>query len=105
MNTTQKIHQLQKQIKESLMPLIDNDYWLLEVPYYPNVGDTLIWQGELDFLSTLPYKRKGMQSYFTNIPKNIAKDDIICMADRFPELKSAAQRLKDFSALMVNLFG
>ena len=29
--------------------------------------------------------------------------DIICMADTFPELKSAAQRLKDFATLMVGL--
>ena len=79
MNTIDKIEQLQGLIKEALTPLIDSDYWLLEVPYYPNVGDTLIWQGELDFLSTLPYKRKGMQSYFTEIPMNIPKDEIILL--------------------------
>ena len=49
MNTIQKIHQLQVFVKEALTPLVTSDYWLLEVPYYTNVGDTLIWQGELDF--------------------------------------------------------
>ena len=79
MNTIQKIHQLQEHIKETLSPLINHDYWLLEVPYYTNVGDTLIWQGELDFLRELPYKRKGMSSYYTDIPNNIGEDDIILM--------------------------
>ena len=79
MNTIQKIHQLQGLIKEALTPLITSDYWLLEVPYYTNVGDTLIWQGELDFLRELPYKRKGMSSYHTDIPNNIGEDDVILM--------------------------
>lgn len=79
MNTIQKIHQLQGFIKEALTPLVTSDYWLLEVPYYTNVGDTLIWQGELDFLRELPYKRKGMSSYYTDIPNNIGEDDVILM--------------------------
>lgn len=79
MNAVQKIHQLQGLIKEALTPLITSDYWLLEVPYYTNVGDTLIWQGELDFLKELPYMRKGMSSYYTDIPNNIGEDDVILM--------------------------
>ena len=79
MNAIQKIPQLQGLIKEALTPLITSDYWLLEVPYYTNVGDTLIWQGELDFLRELPYKCKGMSSYYTDIPNNIGEDDVILM--------------------------
>lgn len=79
MNIKEKTYQLQELIKEALTPLIDNDYLLLEVPYYTNVGDTLIWQGELDFLRKLPYKRKGMSSFYTDIPRNIKKDEIILM--------------------------
>lgn len=63
MTTREKILQLQGVINTNLRPLIDRDYYLLEVPYYTNVGDTLIWQGELDYLKTFPYKCLGMSSY------------------------------------------
>lgn len=38
--------------------LADNmsDYILLDLPYYSNVGDVLIWQSTLDLLGELPYK-------------------------------------------------
>jgi len=60
MTAKEKISQLQQLIEAALRPLINRDYYLLEVPYYTNIGDTLIWQGELDYLSTFPYKNKGM---------------------------------------------
>lgn len=79
MTAQEKIIQLRFLIKKELTPLINHDYWLLEVPFYPNVGDCLIWQGELDFLRTLPYKRKGMSSYESPIPNKISKDDLILL--------------------------
>lgn len=60
MNAQAKIAQLKSIIESTLTPLIDRDYWLLEIPYYTNIGDTLIWQGELDFLKQIPFKNKGM---------------------------------------------
>ena len=57
-----KIQELKSLIKTVLAPLIDNDYWLLEVPYYTNIGDSLIWQGEMDFLRQFGYRCKGMCS-------------------------------------------
>lgn len=78
MTSKSKIKQLQKIITDNLYPLIDHDYWLLDVPYYFNVGDTLIWQGALDFLSSLPYKCKGFRPFnHFDIPKDIKDDDII----------------------------
>lgn len=62
MTVQEKITQLQGIIDQSLRPLINRDYYLLEVPYYTNIGDTLIWQGELDYLSTFSHKRLGMYS-------------------------------------------
>jgi len=56
MKAKDKVQQLQENIRQSLSPLIDRDYVLLDVPCHENVGDTLIWQGELDFLSTCPHK-------------------------------------------------
>ena len=59
MTSTDKIVQLRQAIVSQLNPLIDRDYFLLELPYYNNIGDVLIWQGEEDFLRTLPYTCKG----------------------------------------------
>ena len=74
MTAQEKINQLKAIIYKTLEPLINRDYWLLEVPYYTNIGDTLIWQGEMDFLRTLPNKRKGMYALesfkFPKIPNN-----------------------------------
>ena len=79
MTGLEKKYQLQTLIENTLTPLINHDYWLLEVPYYTNLGDTLIWQGELDFLRKLPYKCKGMYSYETPIPDGIGINDIILL--------------------------
>lgn len=56
MNCIEKVVQLKKYIGDVLAPLIDNDYLYLDLPYYNNLGDTLIWKGTEDFLSALPYK-------------------------------------------------
>lgn len=56
MDFNDKIKELKRVIRENLTPLIDNDYVLLDLPYYDNIGDTLIWEGTKEFLKTLPYK-------------------------------------------------
>ena len=50
------IESLRKKISDALTPLITHDYVLLDLPYYDNIGDTLIWEGTREFLKTLPYK-------------------------------------------------
>ena len=60
MDAKLKVEQLRALLHETLGPLVDNDYYLLEAPYYNNIGDTLIWQGEMDFLKSVPHKCKGM---------------------------------------------
>jgi len=42
MNFRDKITQLKSLIAGALTPLIDHDYWYLELPYYTNIGDVLI---------------------------------------------------------------
>ena len=74
---SQKISELKNKIYETLTPLIQSDYWLLEVPYYDNVGDTLIWQGEMDFLKTLPFKCRGMYALETFTFPQIKETDTI----------------------------
>jgi pyruvyl transferase EpsO len=43
-------------IIKNLSPIIDRDYVLYDIPNHRNIGDQLIYQGELDFLSRLPHK-------------------------------------------------
>lgn len=56
MTFEEKITQLRSNIREKLTPLITGDYIHLDNPYHTNIGDTLIWEGECQFLSSLPYK-------------------------------------------------
>ena len=56
MNCNDKVIELRNKIEETLIPLIDNDYLYLDLPYHTNLGDTLIWQGTLDFLKKIPHK-------------------------------------------------
>lgn len=39
------------------MPLIDEDYSLLDAPNHNNIGDSLIYEGELTLLKSLPVKK------------------------------------------------
>lgn len=66
---------LRSKIESTLIPLINSDYVLLELPYYCNIGDLLIWEGEKDFLAKIPYKclyKASLFSYNKNykIPSN-----------------------------------
>ncbi|WP_158559255.1 polysaccharide pyruvyl transferase family protein [Deminuibacter soli] len=49
------LNKLRSLIYTSLDPLIQSDYSLLDIPDYKNIGDHLIWGGELAFLKRLPY--------------------------------------------------
>lgn len=54
--TTDCVNNLRSQIWESLSPLITDDYVFIELPYYPNPGDALIWSGTENFLKNFNYK-------------------------------------------------
>ncbi len=56
MTNQEKIEELKTCISDGLTPIINSDYLYLELPYYSNVGDVLIWEGTNNFLRTLPYK-------------------------------------------------
>lgn len=56
MTSQEKIQQLKGCIYNSLVHLIDGDYILLDVPYYTNIGDTLIWEGTKHFLKSIKHK-------------------------------------------------
>ncbi|EEY84481.1 MULTISPECIES: polysaccharide pyruvyl transferase family protein [Parabacteroides] len=56
MNFAQKVDALRSVIRYQLIPLISDSYVFLDLPYYTNIGDALIWEGTETFLSSLPAK-------------------------------------------------
>jgi len=60
-----QIAALRDKIKDTLSPLVDSNYVLLDVPNHRNIGDNLIWKGELVFLSGLPHERLYMANMHT----------------------------------------
>lgn len=51
-----KVQELRQIINQQLLPLINNDYIYVDLPYYENLGDTLIWEGTLNFMKQIPFK-------------------------------------------------
>lgn len=53
MDARTKILQLKDNITQSLRPLIREKCILLDSPYYHNIGDVLIWKGEMSFCQNI----------------------------------------------------
>ena len=74
-----KIEGLKNVIINSLDNLITGDYCLLDVPNHKNIGDNLIWAGELAYLQRL----KGKMLYSANMHvcnfKKIPRESIILL--------------------------
>ncbi len=70
--TDKDIRDLGKQIS-ALTPYIDADYIFLDLPYYANIGDALIWYGTECWLKTIRFSCKLRAS---------------CSTFSFPELRS-----------------
>ena len=56
MNYREKHEQLRENLKQRIIPSITGDYVLYGLPYYDNIGDTLIWNGTLDLLKECGHK-------------------------------------------------
>lgn len=74
-----KIINLKNKIKEALTPLIDSDYALLDVPDHENIGDNLIWEGELHFLNEIPHKKLYEASYLFFNQNKLPKHAILLL--------------------------
>ena len=70
---------LRRKIEEELTPLIDSDYLFLDLPYYSNNGDALIWLGTEHFLENIPYKCLGKHNIDTYDFRPIPQDTIILL--------------------------
>lgn len=77
MTQEEKVRQLSSLVEDRLMPLIDHDYVLYGLPYYTNIGDTLIWEGTLEFLNKVPFKCKGVCGWNEYPNENVANDNIV----------------------------
>ena len=77
MSLAEKVCELRQRIDDQIASLVTSDYRIIAAPYIRNVGDHLIFQGEVDFLAQFKHKCKGAHSVWTfNFPE-IAKDEII----------------------------
>jgi pyruvyl transferase EpsO len=74
-----KIEELRNVVRNSLSTLINGDYVLLDVPNHRNIGDLLIWEGELEFLKEIKFKCKYVSNIYTNDISKIADKDVILL--------------------------
>ena len=74
-----KIQKLKELIQQELTPLITNNYVLLDVPNHRNIGDNLIWKGELDFLREIPFKKLYSANMHTYQYDKVSKDATILL--------------------------
>lgn len=64
-------------IKNKLQPYINSDYVLFDIPNHRNIGDQLIYQGELDFLKQLPFKCLDKSSVSFHFNPKVDADTIL----------------------------
>ncbi len=79
MTFDEKITALKNRIEENLLPLVDSDYVLWDLPYHDNIGDILIWEGELNFLRGVNHKCLDFNSVDTYLFPPLAKNTIILL--------------------------
>ena len=98
-----KINQLRGIIDNNLRPIINNNFLLLDVPYHGNIGDTMIWQGERDFLSTLPYKMisEGSLSW---VPTNNLPSNVVILLHGGGNFGDLYRRAQEFRLKIINKY-
>ena len=74
MNSIERTEQLRQLLKKKLLQLIDQDYVLYGLPYYSNIGDTLIWEGAIEVLKDIPYKCRSVCGWSDYPQKQLPKD-------------------------------
>ena len=95
----EKINFLQEIIKHSLIPLINADYVLLDVPNHNNIGDNLIWEGEIQFLKNfVPYRCLYEANVLNWNEDNIKNIDVILFhgGGNWGDLYRECQELRNY---------
>lgn len=62
MKFVEKYHALKELLYDTLNPLIAKKYWLVDCPFHSNIGDQLIWEGEIQFLESTERECIGFSS-------------------------------------------
>lgn len=65
MEFNKRYTELKEILISTLSPLVNNKYCIVDLPYHSNIGDTLIWQGEIEFLSQIQHGCVNMSSQQT----------------------------------------
>ncbi|WP_042721091.1 polysaccharide pyruvyl transferase family protein, partial [Flavobacterium sp. B17] len=95
----QNIIQLKNIIATQLTPLIANDFILLDIPNHRNIGDSLIWKGELEFFKTLGHKCIGQYNRYTFKKSDIKSEKTIILlhgGGNFGDIYESSQSFKKY---------
>ncbi len=65
MELLHKKEELRSLVCNTLLPLIDKDYIFIDLPYYQNIGDVLIWNGTEEFLIRVKHRCLYRSSFYT----------------------------------------
>jgi len=79
MNTNYCLQSIKEKIRAQLDSVVDADYIYLDLPYYSNVGDVLIWMGTKMLLEELSYKCLYSASIETYKKVKLKKDTVILL--------------------------
>lgn len=101
---TSKKQELKKIIQDRLTPLINNDYYLIDVPFYHNIGDLLIWKGESEFLKELPYKCLGISSMISFENSMIKNENTIILLQGGGNFGDLWRGFQDFRLRIIKQF-
>lgn len=71
------VNDLKNKVLQELSSLITEDYVLLDIPNHKNIGDHLIYQGELDFFRELPFKCQRQSSVTFNFSREINSNIVL----------------------------
>ena len=99
MTRKEKITELQGIIRSELGGLITSDFVLLACPYHSNIGDTLIWEGELAFFRECGRRMLAFGAIHTWNFRPLDKETIIVLhgggnfGDIWPDAQNFALRV------------
>lgn len=72
-----RVDVLRKMLEERLLPLVDRDYVFLDLPYHPNVGDSLIAVAGINILKKTSYRCLYRSSGYTFDKRKISTNTLI----------------------------
>lgn len=92
----ENIQALRETIYSALDPLITKNYCLLDVPDHENIGDNLIWGGELEYLKRLPYQMEYTANLYLYDSSKVSSNHTILLhgGGNFGDLWRAYQDFK-----------